>query len=841
MILRNRVSVLARSPRLLLGVDFDGTLAPIADRPEDARADPRVLALLAQAAALPQTAVAVVSGRGLADLHERIDAAAGLWLVGAHGAEIDGPHFSKRADDVALVLEAIAEPLRRAAPESEGFVHERKPVSIAVHYRQVGDATAALAVDTIVETIANPAGLHVRHGKRVLELMAVDADKGRAVQRLRSAIGASTVVFLGDDITDEDAFRALGPGDLGVKIGEPPTEADVWVPTLGDGHRLIEQLVETRRRWLLEARPTPIHHHAVLSDQRTIAVVRPDGRIVWLCLPRIDSPSVFAELLDGERAGFWSAGPAGEPPSPPLTQRYLGDTFTLETSWPSLRVTDYLDGSGGRPFQRAGRSDLVRVLEGHGSARVAFCPRLDFGRAKTKLVLEPGGVIVEGGADPLVLHAPGVRWAIEDVGGVQRAVAEIELVGSPVVLELRAGTRSLAPVRLAEPQRRAQTERLWTSWAASLQLPTLAPDACRRSALVLRSLVHGPTGAILAAGTTSLPETAGGARNWDYRFCWPRDAAIAGAALVRLGNTGIAMRFLDWLLGIVGRASGPERLRPIYTVTAEELGAEAELSNLDGYRHSRPVRVGNAAAQQVQVDVFGPIVDLVFRLAEAGAAVSPDHWRLVEAMVLAVERSWRDPDHGIWEVRTEKRHHVHSKTMCWLALDRAVKLADQFVGVRREAWESLRDQVKQDVLEHGFDAELGGFVAAYDLREPDAAALTVGLSGLIGPDDPRFEGTVNLVQRRLLRGGTLVRYAYPDELPGPEGGFHLCTGWLVESLALIGRRAEAEALFARLAAAVGPTGLMSEQWCPDEQTGLGNLAQAYSHAALIAGAVALSR
>lgn len=837
--MKDRVSRIAESARLLIATDFDGTLAPIVERPELSTPLVRMMEVLQRAIGMPQTCVAIVSGRGLEDLRSRLGPLWGAWLVGGHGAEIAGPHLEYVPDDVSTRLDEITQPLQQIADPKEGFWHERKLTSIAVHYRAAPPALAEFAIARIIDSVARPAGLRVIHGKKVLELLAVDADKGRALQKLCHSTGATRVFYLGDDMTDEDAFRIAGPEDIAVKIGQPPTDADWCVATIEEAHTLLEQIVDQREVWLRGVRRTALQHHSVLSDQRTVAVVAPDATVNWMCLPRIDGAAVFASLLDGPRTGMWSVGPLDG--SEPVAQRYVGDSFTLETSWASMKVTDYLDGSAGRSFQRAGRTDLVRVIEGRGTARVIFAPRLDFGRAKTRLQVKDGGLLVEGTSDLLALYAPGIEWKIEDYPNGQTATADLALDGSPVILELRAGTRSLAASRLGEGQRREMTHRMWSGWVGSLQLPKLATDLCRRSALMLRSLTHGPTGAILAAATTSLPENAGGVRNWDYRFCWPRDAAVAAASLVRIGNTGVAMRYLDWLLGIVDRCAGPERLRPIYTVAGEELGPEAELSHLAGYRDSKPVRIGNAASHQVQLDVFGPIVDLVYELAEAGAAISPDHWRLVESMATAVERTWHEPDHGIWEIRAERRHHVHSKVMCWVALDRAAKLGEQFLGVRRESWEMLRDRIRDDVLKKGFDPALNSFIAAYDLREADASTLVVGLSGLLDPMDPRFLGTVDLVTKRLLEKGTVYRYRYEDGLAGPEGGFHLCTGWLIEAFVRTGRRDEAKHLFDTFCQSAGATGVMVEQWDPTEQTGLGNFPQAYSHAVLINCAVALSR
>jgi len=594
----------------------------------------------------------------------------------------------------------------------------------------------------------------------------------------------------------------------------------------------------------------PLQDHSVLTDQRTMAIVAPDAAINWLPLPRIDGPSIFSALLDDDRAGSWRIRPDTESTSSLPRQRYLSNSFSLESAWPDITVTDLLDGSGGRSFQRAGRTDLLRVIEGTGRALVEFAPRPDFGRSKTVIrAMQPvggteqvGGLVVEGTRDPLVLISPGVRWSIEEAlaGPIARTiVTPTAFPGGRVELELRFGTRSMVPSRLSTQARQDLNARSWQSWSASLHLPTIARSACERSAVVLRGLTHGPTGAIVAAASSSLPETIGGVRNWDYRYCWPRDAAFAASALVRLGNTGIAMKFLDWLLAVVDRCQGPESLRPIYSVNGSELGPEAELSNLAGYRGSRPVRVSNAASLQVQLDVFGPIVDLVYQLSLAGAAISPDLWRLVEAMVLAVERRWREPDHGIWELRSHRLHHTHSKAMGWLALDRGARLAQEFLGSRRDSWESLREVIRAEILDRAYNPSLGCFTAAYDLAEPDAATLTLGLIGLIEPQDDRFMRTVDVVRSKLLFGDTLKRYVYDDGLPGVEGGFHLCTGWLIEALAHVGQISEAESLFESLCRTAGRTGIMTEQWCPEERTGLGNLAQAYSHGAVIHAACTL--
>jgi len=328
-------------------------------------------------------------------------------------------------------------------------------------------------------------------------------------------------------------------------------------------------------------------------------------------------------------------------------------------------------------------------------------------------------------------------------------------------------------------------------------------------------------------------------RNWDYRYCWLRDAAMSAASLVRLGSLDEAMAFLNWLCAVVDSCESPERLQPLYTVDGAESAPEAEITELPGYQASRPVRVGNAAARQVQLDVFGPVVALISLLLEHDAPLSSEHWRLVEAMVRAVERRWHEPDHGIWEIRRPRRHHVHSKVMCWMTVDRAIRIADTFLEREMPLWVALRKRIAEDILSNGYmDAE-GAFTAAYDDTDHDAATLHVGLSGLLDPRDERFHSTIRVIERELKSGPTVYRYLADDGLPGFEGGFHICFGWYIQALLLVGRREEAMDRFRELCALAGPTGMLSEQFDPRAGRALGNTPQAYSHIAIIDCAVRL--
>lgn len=830
------VERLARTPVLLVACDFDGTLSRIVPRPEDARPLPGAKEAIDALAALPHTHVAVISGRPRELLAQWLGETRGVTLVGSHGAEFENGVHLTGAQTAAIAM--VDEYFCRLAGQIPGAQVERKPSGVALHYRRCSPEDGERA--RFAALAAPGEGLKQREGKAVVEYGVPDGDKGAALSTLRYRCGATGAVFIGDDVTDEDAFAVLMPSDLGIKIGEGVTLASSRIGSVDDVLPLLGVLARERERFLAERAIEPIERLGMLADQRTIALVTPGASLNWLCIPRIDSPAMLASLLDGPAAGSFDIHPAGGGAS--ISQAYVGDTFTLCTRFATFQVTDYLDCSGGRPYQRAGRSDLVRVIEGSGRIRIRFAPRMDFGRQNSTLIAEKDGLIVDGHPDPMALYAPGIEWTIAEAGPHHTAVAEYDLApGVPLVLELRCGSASLRPASMPEPARRQQTERFWSGWAETLELPPVARELVKRSALTIKALCYGPTGAIAAAGTTSLPEHLGGVRNWDYRYCWPRDASMAAGALVRLGATGHALRLLDWITGVLDTLDSPERMRPIYTVSGSHLGPEAEITELSGYAESRPVRISNAAATQVQLDVFGPIADLVALLAEAGAPVSPEHQRLVRSMATAAHLRWTEPDHGIWEIRGPKRHHTHSKVMCWMTIDRALRVEEATLGRRRPEWIALCEEIRQDILTSAWSERAGAFTIAYGSDELDAAALWVGLSGMLAPDDPKFHATIDAVQRVLLRDSMVYRYLEDDGLPGREGGFHICTGWLVESLVIAGRRSEAQQLFDAWTALAGPLGLMPEQYEPQYGISLGNFPQAYSHLAVIDAAIRLSR
>jgi hypothetical protein len=573
-----------------------------------------------------------------------------------------------------------------------------------------------------------------------------------------------------------------------------------------------------------------------------VALVTPDARISWLCHPRPDSSALFADLLGGPSAGHFTV--TLERGGLPLGQRYLPGTMTVETRWSGLTITDWLDlhpVNGGLDLGDNQGTTLMRALSGTARAKVEFAPRPEFGQLPIRLQPLGDGLLVLGSSEPIALHAPGVEWDIVDEGGneVARATVDLSALGGQAVLELRLGTSNVEAYPVTAAKRQEVTEQRSQEWAGALRLPSVAREQVLRSALTLRGLCHEPTGAILAAATSSLPEELGGVRNWDYRYCWLRDAAMTARVLVDLGSVEEADRLLAWTMRVVDATGGhPERLHPLYAVDGNELGAEAVIDTLPGYAGSRPVRVGNAANRQVQLDVFGPVADLVAAVADHRGLTESDV-ALLEAMVEAVERRWHEPDHGLWEARLPPRHHVYSKVMCWLTVDRAIEVTERHGMQSRPEWLELRNTIAENVLHHGWHDDVGAYTVAYGDRDLDASSLWIGLSGLLADDDPRFLSTVLAIEAELRSGSTVYRYLWDDGLPGREGGFHVCTAWLIEAYLHTGRRTEAVELFQQMLDCAGPTGLLPEQYDPEAERGLGNHPQAYSHLGLIRCALLL--
>lgn len=834
----DRIDEVSTTAVLLVASDYDGTLAPLVSDFTNARPDREAIVALRTLASLANTHVAVISGRALRDLARLSELPAEVHLVGSHGSEFDADfHGALDAGQIALRAR-LRDELAQIAAEGPNLRLEEKPASIALHYRDATEKVAARALAAVETGPARRPGVFSRHGNMIVELCVLPTNKGRALTTIRQRVGATAVVFIGDDLTDEEAFTTLTGPDVGVKVGNDPSLARYRVRDTDDVARLLGRLAELRGQWSAGSAAAPIDAHLLLSDQRGLALVTRDARMTWLCLPRLDNSPLFAELLGGPAAGRFSITP--ENGVRPVRQHYVDKSLVVRTEWANLAVTDFLDCSRDRPRQRPGRSDLLRILRGSGRVRIEFAPRIDFGRIPTRLRRHPLGIVVEGSFDPIVLRAPEVSWEIVDEGRHQTACGEVTLGAEPVVLDLRYGTASLGEPRAAAADRCETTTKYWSSWASMLELPAVEPELVLRSALTLRALCHGPSGAIAAAATTSLPEHLGGVRNWDYRYSWLRDGALAATALVKLGSQAEALQFLDWVLQVVDRTHSPAGLHPLYGVDGEVVPPDAEIGDLPGYRGSRPVRVGNSAAQQVQLDVFGAIVELIHELLAREAPLSSRHWRLVDAMASAVQARWMEPDHGIWEIRLPPRHHIHSRTMCWLTIDRAIKIAHGLMEQERPQWVALRDAIAADVLEHGWSSKVCAFTTAYGHDDLDAAALSVGTSGLIDPSDRRFVRTVEAIETELRSGPAVYRYRFDDGLPGNEAPFVFCASWLVDAYLAIGRNNDAWELFRSIAALAARSGLLSEQYDPLARVALGNYPQAYSHIGVIENALRLS-
>ena len=593
----------------------------------------------------------------------------------------------------------------------------------------------------------------------------------------------------------------------------------------------------------------PIGDYAMLSDAHTAALVSRAGSVDWLCLPRFDSPAVFARLLDAKSGGHFEIV---VPEATTVRRRYLPGTLILETVFETATsratLVDFLTvhphATPEAPAEHVIRERLVRVLtcdRGTVRFRLACAPRFDYGTIVPHLALAtPRFGTAHGGADGISLTTS-TSLEIRD----QAFVAEGVLgQGEPLFAVLRDDARY---VPAAQVITHAQIGR-WLSaarrygedWAQHCTYDGPDRERVVRSALVLKGLTYEPSGAVIAAPTTSLPERTGGGLNWDYRYAWPRDASYVLSALYALGYSEEAQAFLHWLdWTAVGRARD---LQIVYGVGGERRLTESEIPELDGYRGSRPVRIGNAAARQFQLDVYGEILDAVLMGYERGHAFPPERWRFLTRVADFVAEHWGEPDDGIWESRGGRRHHVHSKVMCWVALDRALRIAAiRGLPCDGARWTAAREAVHADVLSRGWNAARGSFVQTYDGDELDAANLVIPIVGFLPPSDARVRATVEAIRREL---SSPEGFVYRNTMHGPlgsEGTFTVCTFWLVEALVLTGDVAGARALFDRVSARANDVGLFAEQIEAGTGAALGNFPQALSHIGHILAAVRLRR
>ena len=582
--------------------------------------------------------------------------------------------------------------------------------------------------------------------------------------------------------------------------------------------------------------PGRIEDYALIGDLQTAALVGRDGSIDWLCFPRFDSPSCFGALLGDQDHGNWQLAPVGATEC--TSRSYRGDSLVLETLWETptgtVKVIDFMP-------QRDATPDVVRIVEGisgtvqmHGELRLRF----DYGRVVPWMrrtdhhrvaVAGPDSVWMRGHSS---IHSYGKDFATHGDFTVKAG----ERV--PIVLSWLPSHRSQPPRQDAEKSLQ-ETLNAWQEWSAVNHYQGPYKDAVMRSLIVLKALTFEPTGGIVAAVTASLPEQIGGERNWDYRFCWLRDSTMTLSALLCSGYVEEAAAWREWLLrAIAGDAAD---LQTMYGVGGERRLPETVADWLPGYEGSAPVRFGNAAVDQLQLDVYGEVIDTLHLALMAGVPMERHVWGLVKSLMSFVEKHWGDPDEGLWEVRGGRRHFVHSKIMCWVAFDRAVKMAE-LTGLPApvKRWTAARDAVHADVCAKGYDPALGAFTQYYGGKELDAATLFVVKTGFLPPDDARVISTVEAVRDRLDHGGFVRRYSTGtaedtevDGLEGEEGAFLACSFWLVDALVAIGRKDEGRELFERVAAISNDLGLISEEWDPKAGRQLGNTPQAFTHVALV--------
>jgi GH15 family glucan-1,4-alpha-glucosidase len=573
-----------------------------------------------------------------------------------------------------------------------------------------------------------------------------------------------------------------------------------------------------------------IEDYAVIGDLHTAALVGRDGSLDWLCLPHFDSAACFAALLDTPAAGRWLLAPASGGTC--TRRRYQGDTLVLETEWETpdgkVRVLEFMP-------PRGGAADVVRVVEGvsgavpmHGELRLRF----DYGQIVPWVRRDERGLVAVAGPDAAYLSTPAPLEGRDLATISEFTVRAGQRV--PFVLTWAPSARP-RPRPVDAEQALADTRTFWQQWSGRSRVQGRYRDAVQRSLITLKALTFAPTGGIVAAATTSLPEQIGGPRNWDYRYCWLRDATLTLQSLLIAGYTQEATAWREWLLRAV--AGDPAKLQIMYGLDGTRRLPEFELPWLAGYEGSAPVRVGNAAADQLQLDVWGEVIDGLSLTRNALLHRADDSWDIEVALMEHLEGAWNQPDNGLWEMRGARQHFTHSKVMAWVAADRmvdAIKVSGLAGPIDR--WQALRDRIHAEVLNRGFDNEHNTFVQSYGSTDLDASLLLIGRVGFLPADDPRVIGTVDAIQQRLTEDGFVLRYrtgSGNDGLPGGEGVFLACSFWLVDALLGAGRRPEAIALFERLLSLRNDVGLLSEEWDPVAKRQLGNTPQAFSHFPLV--------
>jgi GH15 family glucan-1,4-alpha-glucosidase len=587
--------------------------------------------------------------------------------------------------------------------------------------------------------------------------------------------------------------------------------------------------------------PSRIEDYALVGDCETAALIGRDGSVDWLCWPRFDSDACFAALLGDTEHGRWLIAPS-DPAACGTERRYRGDTLILETQFETtagaVLLIDFMP-------PRSGHSNLVRIVvgkRGHVPMRTELAVRFGYGATVPWVHRQEDGTLrAIAGPDQVVLRTP-ISLHGKDLTTVgEFSVSE----GDVIPFTLTYAPSHLPPPDPVAPQAALDaTEQFWREWSGRARLEAGGwRDAVMRSLITLKALTYAPTGGIVAAPTTSLPETLGGIRNWDYRFCWLRDATLSLLALMNAGYYEEAGLWRDWLLRAV--AGVPAQAQIMYSITGKRRLTEWEVSWLPGYEGAKPVRIGNGAHGQIQIDIYGEVMDALYQAQRGGLASNVDAWALQQALLSHLATMWREPDRGIWESRRPPRHFTFSKVMAWVAFDRGAKIAKDF-GLKGpvERWSEFAKEIHEDVCANGYDEGLGSFVQSYGSKWLDASLLLIPTTGFLPPDDPRVKGTVRAVESRLLRDGLVMRHDPAEVETGlahGEGAFLACSFWLADAYVLTGREAEARRLFERLLTLRNEVGLLSEEY--DVRVGrlVGNFPQAFSHIALINTTHNLSR
>ena len=582
-----------------------------------------------------------------------------------------------------------------------------------------------------------------------------------------------------------------------------------------------------------------IADYGMIGDCEAAALVARNGSIDWLCLPRFDSDSCFAALLGEPKDGRWQIAPGA--PAEVTDRRYREGTLILETTFTnaegSVRLIDFMPPKGQA-------SDVIRIvvgIEGRVKMRSELVIRFDYGRAVPWVSrLENGVLRAIAGPNMLLLSTP-ISLRGEDM----KTVGEFTVAAGDQVPFVLTHAPSYLPIP-ASPDpftALAETEHFWRKWSSTYRGAGKWSQVALRSLITLKALTFSPTGGIVAAPTTSLPEKIGGSRNWDYRFCWLRDATLTLLALMGSGYFDEASAWRDWLVRAV--AGNPDQLQIMYGVAGERRLTEWEAPWLRGFENSKPVRIGNAAHGQLQLDVFGELMDALYQARRGGLPGSEPAWNMECALLDHLASIWTQPDSGIWEVRGKPRHFTYSKMMAWVAFDRGIKSSEEFdLPGPVEDWRRIRDDIHRDVCANGYNQDLGHFVQAYGGKEMDASLLLIPSIGFLPPTDRRVSATVEAIERELLVDGFVRRYdtgKTDDGLPPGEGMFLACSFWLADAYQMLGRVAEAEALFERLLALCSELGLLSEEYDPAQRCLVGNFPQAFSHISLINTAHNLSR